>query len=60
MKLKDVKNWRALHFGDRTILPSDKDLFHPQTWNELLDLEVEAGKYKGHYNIKIKGENTNA
>lgn len=60
MKLKDVKNWRALYFGDRTILPSDKDLFHPQTWNELLDLKVEAGKYKGHYNIKIEGGSTNA
>lgn len=53
MKLKDVKNWRALRFGDRTILQNDKDLFHPQTWNELLDLEVEPGEYEGHYIIKI-------
>ena len=52
MKLKDVKNWKAVHFEDRTILKSDEKRFPRYTWiGFIYSLEVEEMKEKGHYRV---------
>lgn len=52
MKLKDVKNWKAVHFEDRTILKSDEKYFSECAWKTLTCLlEVEEIKEKGHYRV---------
>ena len=50
MKLKET-NWKAVHFEDRAILPSDKPLYGKTEWDRLLNLEVKPMKIKGHYKV---------
>lgn len=50
MKLVNDSNWKSVHFNDRTILKSDKQLFPKDKWQHLLnDVEVEPMKDKGQY-----------
>lgn len=51
MKLHEDKNWRAVHFEDRTILKSDRALFGKLDWDRLLNLNVKPMKTKGHYKV---------
>ena len=53
MKLIDCKNWKAVHFDERTILRSDKNLFPKSVWNELLNCtEVEeVSGNPAHYRV---------
>lgn len=52
MKLKDVKNWKAVHFEDRTILKSDEKYFPQDMWKRSINaLEVEEMEVKGHYRV---------
>ena len=50
MNLIDDNDWRAVHFDDRTILSSDRQLYPKYTWEYLLnEVEVEPMKMDGHY-----------
>lgn len=49
MKLIDIKNWKAIHFKDRTILNIDKNLYSKNEWNRLVNLDVEPMQTSGHY-----------
>lgn len=50
MKLKDDKNWKAVHFTDRTVLRSDWYLYDKYDWEQLTGMiEVIPMKNKGHY-----------
>ena len=50
MKLIEVKEWKAVHFEDRTILRRDRNLYPKTVWLELVSsVEVEAMKEPGHF-----------
>lgn len=49
MKLKDCKDWRAIHLEDRVILKVDKVLFPSHVWENLLNVKVEPMESIGHY-----------
>jgi hypothetical protein len=51
MKLHEDKNWKAIHFEDRTILKSDRSLFGKSDWDRLLNFNVNPMKTKGHYKV---------
>ena len=45
MKLCETKNWKAIHFTDRTILKSDKYLYQTATCY----IDVQKTNIPGHY-----------
>lgn len=48
-----TEEWKAVHFPDRTILKSDRDLFPRVDWEMLIyDIEVEPTETAGHYRAK--------
>ena len=50
MKLCETKNWKAIHFTDRTILKSDKYLYPAATWHTLTCcIDVQKMNIPGHY-----------
>lgn len=50
MKLCETKDWKAIHFTDRTILKSDKYLYPAATWNTLTCcIDVQKMNIPGHY-----------
>lgn len=50
MKLIDTKDWKAVHFRDRTILRSDRNLYPESVWWGLIRMvEVEPMVEPGHY-----------
>lgn len=50
MKLCETKNWKAIHFTDRTILKSDKYLYPTATWHTLTCcIDVQKTNIPGHY-----------
>ena len=50
MKLIECKDWKAVHFQDRTILRSDRNLCPEVTWWTLVStVEVESMNEPGHY-----------
>lgn len=50
MKLFETKNWKAIHFTDRTILKSDKNLYPKETWYALTHvIDVKEMDMSGHY-----------
>ena len=50
MKLCETKNWKAIHFTDRTILKSDKYLYQTATWYTLTCyIDVQKTNIPGHY-----------
>ncbi len=55
MKLFETKNWKAIHFTDRTILKSDKNLYPKETWYALTHaIYVEEMDIPGHYKAIFK------
>ena len=44
MKLIDAKDWKAVHFGDRTILRSDRNLY-PEPTDLMRFLPARRLKY---------------
>jgi hypothetical protein len=62
MKLHEIKDWKAVHFNDRTLLRTDGLYIPSILWDSLLhDFEVTPMKAKGHYKVigKINWENNN-
>ena len=52
MKLIDTKDWKAVHFKDRTILRSDRNLYPESVWWGLIRMvEVEPMKESGHFKV---------
>lgn len=52
MKLIDTKDWKAVHFKDRTILRSDRNLYPEADWWALVStVDVEAMKEPGHFKV---------
>ena len=52
MKLIDAKDWKAVHFGDRTILRSDRNLYPEADWWALVSsVDVEPMKEPGHFKV---------
>ena len=52
MKLIDAKDWKAVHFGDRTILRSDRNLYPQADWGALVSsVDVEPMKEPGHFKV---------
>ena len=53
MKLHECKDWKAVHFNDRTILKADCRYMSAVQLHELAETEVEPieGR-KGHYKAK--------
>lgn len=50
MKLCETKDWKAIHFTDRTILKSDKYLYPTATWYTLTCcIDVQKMNIPGHY-----------
>ena len=50
MKLIETKNWKAVHFDDRTILKTDRNLYPEVLWWALVSaVEVEPMDELGHY-----------
>ena len=50
MKLFECDDWKAVHFNDRTILRSDRYLYHESDWWALVFIvEVEPMAESGHY-----------
>lgn len=50
MKLNETKDWKAVHFEDRTVLRSDRNLYPEADWWALVSsVEVEQMKQPGHY-----------
>lgn len=50
MKLIETKGWEAVHFEDRTILRSDRNLYPKAAWRALVStVEVEPMEQPGHY-----------
>lgn len=50
MKLINANDWKAVHFQDRTILRSDRNLYPEATWWGLISsVEVEPMNEPGHY-----------
>ena len=53
MKVQDTKDWKAVHFQDRTILRKDLKYMSFDQAASLLDVEVEPVKGRsGHYKDK--------
>ena len=53
LRLRDVQ-WKAIHFEDRTLLPTDKNLYPALEWEALLNQEVIPMEEEGHYKIHFK------
>lgn len=52
MKLINVKDWKAIHFDERTILQSDSGLYPSAEWFRLIStIEVVPMKQPGHYRV---------
>lgn len=52
MKLIDTKDWKAVHFKDRTILRSDRNLYSEADWWALVStVDVEPMKEPGHFKV---------
>lgn len=52
MKLIDAKAWKAVHFKDRTILRSDRNLYPEADWWALVStVDVEPMKEPGHFKV---------
>lgn len=50
MKLIETNDWKAVHFKDRTIRRSDRNLYPESTWWYLIhDIEVKEDGNQGHY-----------
>ena len=50
MKFINANDWKAVHFEDRTILRSDRNLYPEPTWWALVfTVEVEPMEQPGHY-----------
>lgn len=50
IKLCETKDWKAIHFTDRTILKSDKYLYPTATWYALTCcIDVQKMNTPGHY-----------
>lgn len=50
MKLKELRDWKAVHFVNRTILRTDRNLYPESTWWALISsVEVEPMENAGHY-----------
>lgn len=50
MKLINANDCKAVHFQDRTILRSDRNLYPEATWWGLISsVEVEPMNEPGHY-----------
>lgn len=50
MKLCEIKDWKAIHFTDRTILKSDKNFYPTATWYALTCcIDVQKMSIPGHY-----------
>lgn len=57
MKLKECKDWKAVHFEDRAILRTDINLYSDAHWWSLISkVEVEPMETKGHYKVINKEE----
>ena len=55
MKLHECKDWKAVHFNDRTILKADCRYMSAVQLHELAETEVEPVEGRnGHYNAKSK------
>lgn len=56
MKLIDAKDWKAVHFKDRTILRSDRNLYPEADWWALVStVDVEPMKEPGHFKVVSQG-----
>lgn len=54
MKLIDAKDWKAVHFKDRTILRSDRNLYPEADWWALVStVDVEPMKEPGHFKVVV-------
>lgn len=52
MKLIDTTDWKAVHFKDRTILRSDRNLYPEADWWALVStVDVEPMKEPGHFKV---------
>lgn len=50
MKLYQDKNWKAVHFEERTVLSIDQGYYPRDFWKNLLNTEVEPIQNRpGHY-----------
>ena len=50
MKLIECKDWKVVHFQDRTIFRSDRNLYPESVWWGLIRMaEVEPMTESGHY-----------
>lgn len=50
MKLMQDNNWKAVHFENRTVLSTDRNLYPQATWEYLVNkMEVEPLPQAGHY-----------
>ena len=49
MKLRECKDWKALHLNDRTILKSDLKIYPKMIQEMILNAVVEPADSKGHY-----------
>ena len=50
MKLINAKDWKAVHFENRTILKSDRNLYPEADWWALISsADVEPMDEPGHY-----------
>lgn len=58
MKLVNVKDWKSVHFQDRTILRSDRNLFSQSAWLHLLTLDVRPLAVPGHYKVILSPDET--
>lgn len=48
----DTKDWKAVHFKDRTILRSDRNLYPEADWWALVStVDVEPMKEPGHFKV---------
>lgn len=52
MKLRNISDWKAIHFKDRTILREDEKYFPKDMWKRSISvLDVEEMNEKGHYRV---------
>ena len=50
MKLIETSEWVAVHFKDRAILRTDRNLYpEPIWWALISSIEVQPTDVKGHY-----------
>ena len=50
MTLSECKDWKAVHFVNRTILRSDRNLYPEAVWQALVSgVNAEPMKEVGHY-----------